>query len=168
MAPWVKVTINLNGRVQRLVEVVEGDPKALEGVFKAMDRIYRAFVRLRWRTFSRGGGNWKPLRPRTIARKGHARILFDTELAYDSVSPEFEEVFSIKPDKRTQFKADVTFGSKKQYPSGITVNEVMGYHQEGTDNMPARPVLVSPDLRTKKSMEKKCKELITKYLRIRK
>lgn len=165
---WVKVTINLNGRVQRLVEVVEGDPRALNGMFKAMDRVYRAFIRLRWRTFSRGGGNWRRLADSTIQRKKHALILIDTKLAYGSVNPEFEEVFSIKPDKRTQFKAEVTFGSKAQYPSGITVNEVMSYHQKGTDTMPARPVLVSPDTRTKKSMETKCKELIVKYLRIRK
>lgn len=168
MSDYVKVIINLNGRVQRLVEVVEGEPKALEGIFKAMDRIYRAFIRLRWRRFSRGNGNWAPLAKATIKRKGHDLILIDTKLAYESVSPQFEEVFSIQPNKRTQYKAEVTFGSKEVYPSGISVNQVMAWHQEGTARMPARPVLVSPDTGTKYNMERKCKELITKYLRIRK
>lgn len=160
----VKVIINLNGRVQRLVEIVEGDQKALNPVFKAMDQTYRAFTRLRWRKFSRGGGNWKPLARATVKRKGHDRILFDTELAYDSVSPEFEEVFSIQPNKRTQYKAVVTFGSREVYPSGITVNQVMSYHQEGTSRMPARKVLVSPDTRTKLNMETKCKQIVKKWL----
>jgi hypothetical protein len=164
----VETKINLNGRIQRLVEVVEGDPKALEGIFKVMDRIYRAFIRLRWRRFSKGGGNWAPLSPLTVKRKGNDLILIDTKLAYESVSPEFEEVFSILPNKRTQYKAVVTFGSKEMYPSGISVNQVMSYHQEGTDSMPARPVLVSPDTATKRNMERKCKEEITKYLRTRK
>ena len=164
----VDYIINLNGRVQRLVEVVEGDPKALEGIFKIMDRIYRAFIRLRWRRYSRGEGDWAELRPATVKRKGHDLILIDTKLAYESVNPTFEEVFSIQLAKRTQFKAVVAFGSKESYPSGLTVNEVMSYHQEGTDNMPARKVLVSPDTSTKRNMERKCKEAVTKYLRIRK
>lgn len=167
MSNDVKVHININGRVQRLVEIVEGDPKALNPVFKAMDRVYRAFIRLRWRRYSRGGGDWKRLRPSTIKRKGHDRILFDTELAYDSVNPEFEEVFSIQPNKRTQYKAVVGFGSKAMYPSGITVNQVMSYHQEGTSNMPARKVLVSPDSSTKQNMERKCKEIVVKWLKKR-
>lgn len=168
MAGSVRVIINLNGRVQRLVEAVEGKPEALSGIFKAMDRIYRAFIRLRWRRASKDDGTWATLSPSTIKRKGHDLILIDSKLAYESVNPEFEEVFSILPNKRTQYKAEVTFGSAAFYPSGVSVNQVMSWHQEGTDRMPARPVLVSPDTTTKRNMERKCKELIVKYLRIRK
>ena len=160
-------TINTNGRLQRLIELVAGHPPTLEKMFRAFDKVYRGFIRARWRKFSRGGGNWKKLAASTIARKKHELILLDTNLAYKSVDPEFLQTFQIKPGTRTIFQASVAFASNAVYPTGISVDEVMSYHQEGTERMPQRKVLVSPDYITRQTMAKRGEKVLTEFLKKR-
>jgi hypothetical protein len=157
-------TVNTNGRLQRLIELVAGHPPTLEKMFRAFDKPYRAFIRARWRKFSRGGGNWRPLAEATVIRKGNTLILIETSLAYKSVDPEFTQVFAIKPASRTIYQADVTFGSNATYQSGKTVNQIMGYHQEGRGNLPQRKVIVSPDTQTKQNMAARGAEVLRDFL----
>lgn len=144
--------------------MTEGRPEIMGALFAIYDRLYRAFIIKRWLKFAKGSGNWKRLKPATIRAKGHALILIDTKLAIQTVEPAFQEFFSVKPDKRTIYRADVSFGSNAVYDNGKTVNQVMGYHQVGGGHLPQRKVLISPDGPTKRAMEVEGKEKLKEML----
>ena len=71
------------------------------------------------------GSKWAELRPSTIARKGHDRILFETGALRDSL------VSVGGPNNIAEaFPRGLVFG---------TSDEKALFHQDGTSRMPARP-----------------------------
>lgn len=82
----------------------------------------------RWpRATAPNGRPWKPLRPSTIRRKGHSRILVDTSRLQESV------VNPSHPDHvREVLDRGLTFGTSVPY--GI-------FHQDGTQRLPQREFL---------------------------
>lgn len=111
---------------------------------------YRAFAADRFIRFSRGGGNWKPLRPSTIRRrrKGKgtgpiAAILFDTGTLFGALSP----VFGRKPGQFEKLIKDgirVGYGGPGKHSKGMTVAGIAEIHQEGRGAIPARKIIVDP------------------------
>lgn len=76
------------------------------------------------------GKAWKPLSPRTIARKGHDQILFETGALMNS--PGGQTADSIKLVFREGDGTYLVFGTGVEYAH---------WHMTGTTRMPARPFL---------------------------
>lgn len=74
-----------------------------------------------------GGDGWAELAESTVKAKGHDQILVDTELLKNSLSQRGADgqILDITPE-------GFRFGTEVPYAE---------YHQKGTVNMPARPVL---------------------------
>lgn len=120
---------------------------------------YRSFVQERFDTFSKGGGDWPPLSPRTIAgrrkgrgsrrfAKGAVAILRDTGTLFGALSP----TFTGKPGQLQEdipFGVRVGYGGPHRYPSGgrATIADIAAFHQEGNSRLPKREIIVTPSER---------------------
>lgn len=126
--------------------------------FKQWAARYRAFLRERFSTYSRGGGDWKALAPSTIARRrkgkgskqfavGTAAILIDKAIMFAALDP----VFKGKPgqlEEPIDFGIRVGFGGGGQHGTDtITVARLAAIHDSG-DGVPQRKIVVSPDQKT--------------------
>lgn len=123
-----------NGRridsLDDLADVVDDIRYALrDGDFApAFERISEDLERQHDRMFQRGqeadGTPWKPLKARTIKRKGHGIILIEFEDLYRSL------VGFTADSVRVIYRQDMEWG---------TADYKAIYHQQGTKFMPARP-----------------------------
>lgn len=124
-----------------------------------MSRIYAAEMRQRYKVFSRGGGDWPPLSEWTLrARRKAGRgvsILINTGLMFAAFSPQLLKVVTAG----IGLQGKVTFGTTKTYPNGMTVADVMSFHQEG-DGVPQRKLLVQPSVKTKAKMANSAKRIL--------
>lgn len=128
-------------------------------IFEAWGRIYRQAMGMRFNRLARGGNDkeaWAPLKESTIKRrrkgKGKKRnvsILIDSGTLWSTLEPTF------CVDGQLQLIEDrsITVGiSGGAHPGGMTIGKLAGIHHFGTKRIPARPILVEPDERTKKQM----------------
>lgn len=110
----------------------------------------RSFWAQRFDRYSKGGGDWKPLAPSTLRRrrkgKGsglQAAILVDTGTLKGSFN-----------SQRGMIEADIPnglrigFGGADSHSAGMTIPRLAQIHQGGGPRLPARPIIVEPDVRT--------------------
>lgn len=140
---------------------------------------YRSFSAQRFEKAAKGDGTWKPLSPLTVKlrRKGSKRsrdfrgrfakkgaplaILMDTATLFAALN----ERFTRKPGQLQQdipFGVRVGYGGGGSHPKGaMTVARLAEIHHFGADirvfgkhkaKIPARPIIVDPDLRTQELM----------------
>ena len=76
---------------------------------------------------TRGYGTWAPLKPATIARKGHDTILVDTGTMKDSVG-----IGIVTANKVTVTVPHATRDKRTDIP---------GYHQRGSQHLPQRKIV---------------------------
>ena len=145
-----RVVLDL-GRLHKLRDFIRRRSNAARKVILEWSKLYSGFIQERFVRFSRGGGNWPPIKPGTAARKGHDDILVDTLLMYEQLDPTIQGFHNVQQGSGP-FQATVTFGGNAHYPDGTSVQTVMGYHQTGAGNLPVRRILVPPDNATKKEM----------------
>lgn len=81
------------------------------------------------------GAPWAELSPVTIAAKGHDRILVDTGRLMASLTSDSPD--AIREIVTGVHTPTMSFGTSVEYA---------GYHQTGTEHMPARPVLGITDI----------------------
>lgn len=92
-----------------------------------------------------GGSPWAPLKPSTVARKGHSRILYETGSLMASLTQiDGPGNINAVSDRGSIFGTDVEYAI---------------YHQNGTPKMPARPPVGTND----EDVDKLC-ELIADYI----
>lgn len=135
-------------------------------------RRYESFIRRRFDRFSRGGGDWPPLSPRTIrarrpaARHKRARTVTKGRNASKGVG--VGRTVSILRNTGTLFGAltigaagnafrhtpgGIAFGFKGgKHPGGTTIAQIAAWHNSGAGNNPRRRILVQPDTVTLKQM----------------
>ena len=126
---------------------------------------YRSFAQTRFHKLSKGGGGWPALKPATIRRRRKGRsgskaskagnvaaILRDTNTLFIALDP----VFQGKPgavEQNIPFGVRVGYGGPQKHPGGkASIADIASFHQEGTDVLPARPIIVEPDVRTRTAM----------------
>lgn len=116
---------------------------------------YRTFLKARYEKFSKGGGNWRRLRPETIRRKrrrgGKRFILRDTDVLYRALNRRFTPAAGAF-QRRVGFGVEVGFSDTFRHPhsrSGVTVGAIASYHNAGGGRLPRRQIMVLPDQRTK-------------------
>lgn len=125
---------------------------------------YRSFAQQRFDVYSKGGGDWAPLkestkRRRRKARKGRIRgatrsfsILRDTGLMFQALNP----VWSRKPgalQKDISFGVRVGYGGSAKHPGGkASIADIARFHDTGAGNLPKRLIIDSPDAKTVAAM----------------
>ena len=116
---------------------------------------YSAFARKRMNRLGRsgGGGEWKPLAPRTLAarRGGIATILRDTGTLFNGLT------IGTAGNETKRIPNGVQFGfsGTTRHPNGsITIRGLAEVHQKGSrrKGIPPRTIIVKPDNRTRTGM----------------
>ena len=118
--------------------------------YEAWATIYRAAMQERFVAFSRGGGNWPELSPRTLLKKRRggksAAILRDTGILFGTLNPTFGQPGQhqfILPNG-----VEVGFSEGSSYSDGSSVADIARYHQFGMGHNPVREILVQPSDKT--------------------
>jgi hypothetical protein len=116
-------------------------------VLEDVGRTYAASMKKRYDRFSRGGGDWAPLKPATLAgrrRQGirHKRILY----AFGPMFAAFELGKSLTLAIRA-LAVTVKFDLRTK------LGKRSRYHDEGAGRLPARQLLPSADETTLKKMQ---------------
>ena len=158
------VTVKFGPRPTKLLKALDGQTLASTNAAVGMIRVFVAFLRKRYAKLSRGGGEWPPLKPATIARRRNKSdaILRDTGLMFAQFSPELQKFTNLRGKK--PFSAVLRFGSTAYYPDGASVAEIMSYQHHGSGHLPVRRLVVPPDAATKRQMAEVVKREIKKYV----
>ncbi len=151
-------------------------------MFRQWTARYSAFVRRRFVKFSRGGGDWKPLKASTIrARRGPIRrrtrssrartktttrgsagtvaILRDTGTLFKALTigaPGNLHV-RIKNGVRYGFGGPARYtrrGRRKKAGGQATISDIGVFHNSGAGRNPKRLILAEPDARTLAAMKR--------------
>lgn len=131
-------------------------------IFKQWAFAYRVFARRRFNVFSRGGGDWPPLKKSTIAGRRVGKrigqvgrrvsILRDTGTLLAALEPRMsrppgllERIFSEG--------VEVGFGGPARHPKGrATIADIARFHDAGEGNLPERKIIADPDHKTMRKM----------------
>lgn len=196
MAERVKVNLKPLERFAKSI----GDDLRLRGRGPIRDALrqwaarYRGYTRQRFVNNSKGGGDWKQLRPSTIARRrkgervqgrrrtsasqkileqrgglsvavGGVAILRDTNTLFAAMDPQPGKPGSIEQD--IPFGIRVGYGGPHRHPSGkATIADIALFHQTGVPGrMPARPIIVEPDKRVIAGMADDMQRAMNRMLR---
>lgn len=114
--------------------------------FKQWAARYRSFIQERFDLYSKGGGDWPPLKhARRRGKKDKASILRDTGTLYAALSPTFQK----KPgalQEDIDFGIRVGYGGPGRHANGgsATVADIAGFHQIGAGYLPVRKIIVEP------------------------
>jgi hypothetical protein len=151
----VKTTVRLDS-LRRFRRALSGRTSRVRKALIQWGTIYKQFILARFRRYSKGGGNWRKLRPATIAAKKRrgirnpSLILQATKLMLKTIDPSFQSVSGVRSNR--PFQATVSFGGNAKYPDGTSVTSVMGYHDRGGGTLPQRKIFVQADQATKVKM----------------
>lgn len=162
------VSVDLSG-LQQFGQQVDDGLRNGTGPFKAMYEQwaarYRAFVQERFDTFSRGGGDWRPLKyKRKRGSRERASILRDTNTMFRALNPTFQG----QPGALQQhipYGIEVGFGGNAMHPSTqgkITVAELARIHHLGLGHVPARTIIVDPSAQVVAGMVKDAERAVAK------
>lgn len=136
----------------------------------AIGTLYLSDMHKRYRKFSKGGGNWKKLKPATVKRKGRTgkksakvkvntkktggrtAILVDKGQLIASIAPGSSDSI-VRMKNRKAVRAGYKAGAKAE-GGKITIRELADIHQKGnpTGGLPARPIFVEPTRPAKRRM----------------
>ena len=140
----INVTLNLQALKRYEAQIRRGSP-ATRIMLQQWGDMHRTWLRKRYiRLSGGGGGTWPKLSPATVAKKGFSTILIETR--------ELFEKFTYRRINMNKKHVAVGFGTGTHSDRGKSIKEIVGYHQEGTPNMPKRPILVGPSRAQKKKM----------------
>jgi hypothetical protein len=183
------VKVKLGGQLDKLRRAAS-NPATIQKMFLQWSRIYGAFIRRRFNTYSRGGGDWPALALSTVLRRrkgkrvdkkrsslardtskagkgrlvqagGTVTILRDTGLLFAQLDPQLLNPGPVQSSGRHVFKATVEFGGTAKYPDGkATVTDILSFHQRGGGRLPRRKILVDPDEKTLKQLATSGKRIL--------
>jgi hypothetical protein len=165
----LEIQVNVGG-LEKLRKAVLANPALGRAIAHAWELVYRSFTRLRFAKFSKGGGDWAPLKPSTLKRRrgggGNAAILRDTGAMFASLQPTTDSG-SILQSTALPFGLRMDLEGAKSYANGPTLAEVATYHHKGGGRLPAREILVKPDQKTIESMASHAKRIVVKHANAR-
>lgn len=152
----IAITVTIEHNMKELVSKLTLDPSNpyVREMYEAWGIVYRSAMQARFDTYSRGGGDWAPLKESTLKRKRRggksASILRDTNTLFTALSPQ--------PGARgqhIQLLADgieIGFSTSSPHPAGngASVADIAGFHHYGgiMGVPPQREILVKPDAET--------------------
>lgn len=113
--------------------------------YEEWGRIYLKFSRKRYTKQAAGGGEWASLKPSYAKKKGHGRILVDTNSLRRSIDPARKSLIHTLPAGKG---VEVRLGSNRMHSSGLSFSTLGSFHQHGyhgKTGYPAREIYVQPD-----------------------
>lgn len=124
---------------------------------------FRGFIQQRFVKFSRGGGDWAPLKhKRRRGKKAAAAILRDTGLMFASLDPVFQGAPGAHL-KDISFGVETGYGGPGKHPNGTaTIADIARFHQEGKGRLPKRKIIVPPNTRTVELMVRDAERALLK------
>lgn len=144
----VKVLLNLKG-LTKFYDSLGHNTPAVVKTLKQWGVRYRSFVQRRFDLFSKGGGNWPPLKPATIARRrkgpgqGKIAILRDTGTLFRALNPVLGQPGSLEEIR--PFAVVLGFGGASVHPNGkATIADIASFHNAGAGHLPKRQIIVMP------------------------
>lgn len=142
--PSATVRVDLSG-LRRFSASVDQASGPFVKCVKQWAARYRGFIQERYNRFSRGGGNWPPLkRKRKRGALARASILRDTNTMFAAVSPQFAALPG-QLEERIPFGVRVGYGGPSRHPkAGMSVADLANIHQLGLGVVPAREIIVDP------------------------
>lgn len=147
------VLVRLRGLIRFKQEVDRSDNPHIRTALKQWAARYRGAMQQRFVRFSRGGGNWPPLKyKRKRGARESAAILRDTNTMFAALSPAFTgapgQFEDIGP-----MQVRVGYGGPGTYPDGsASVADIAEFHQVGAGNLPVRETIVEPPQATMRGM----------------
>lgn len=169
------VLVNVNP-MRRLTKVLgqvnaSSSHRRVKQMYTNWARIYRGFIHNRFVDHSHGGGDWAALRPRTIKRKGHALILYETRTLVNAVDPDiYNAPGAYARHEGKQFV--VGYGGNVVHPTAransrsFTIEEIAAFHSYGMGpRLPERRIIVGPDAATVALVTEEINETIAYLLR---
>lgn len=129
-----EVTVNLSLMTNYQREISSRNRK----VFELWTMRYRSYIQRRWNSFSRGGGDWPALKYR------EGSILRDTNTMFTAMTP----AVNAPSGSINEFLPNgviVGFGGPAMHPAGVSIEQVVLWHQTGAGNNPVREIIVEPD-----------------------
>lgn len=128
-----KVTVNLSGIKQYARQV----PDKTRRIFELWTIRYRTWIQRRFNEFSRGSGDWPPLKYR------EGSILRQTNTLYTALTPSLVappgSVNIFEPNS-----VEIGFGGSESHPGGPTIAQIALWHQTGAGKLPVREIIVVP------------------------
>lgn len=170
--------IIISADVGKVAKILNSD-RARNRVMKIIAARYRSAMQRRFTTYSRGGGDWKALKPSTVKRRrkaakisdteeqkkiknkfGPAAILIDTGILRSGLNTQLssagKETISSLPDEMT---VTIAFSGRMHPesagPKVMTISRLAAIHHFGAPSrgIPARPILVDPDEGTRRAID---------------
>jgi hypothetical protein len=127
-------------------------------------RRYLAFLRDRFRINRAGGGEWPHLKPETILRTKGQRlgILHVTGAVFNALRQgQPGNLF-----KRIQYGVRVGLGGPAKHPnSDKTIAQIGIWHDQGTEHVPQRRIIVPPDAPLLKLCRDDAKRTVEKLMK---
>jgi hypothetical protein len=162
----VKYTIvGLTSFVRSVQDQLNGLSKG--DVDKLMTQIaarYLGFIRKRFVKYSRGGGDWKPLkRKRKRGALDEVAILRDTGTLFNALTIDMPGNLT----KRIKGGVRVGFGGPDPHPNGpFTIAQIAEVHNEGRsgDRPPKRQIIVEPEAEIHNAIQKDLHKLMGKEM----
>lgn len=119
----------------------------------ALERASSVYMRSMFRRFTRfsmGGGSWAALAPATVARKGHDAILVESDTLRNALDPARIRNSGLLSVGHQGFQVGIPSGMDHG-GSRLDIASLAKVHHFGLANsrnkrLPARPILVKPDL----------------------
>jgi len=144
------VKINLDG-LRRFRSLLDRDLRGssngpIRAAFRQWAARFRSFVQERF--VAKGGGDWLPLSPETLARRRgggvDAAILRDTDTLFMAMTPAFGRPGGIQED--VSYGITVGYGGPARHPKGkATIADIAHFHQSVGGNLPVRKIIVPPN-----------------------
>lgn len=153
----VKLNLEPLRRFGRAIQAgLDGKAGPIHRAVRQWALTYLSFAQKRFDRFSRGGGNWPPLKATTKrrkARKGRSlSILRDRNLLFEALTPTFtRKPGGLQQDIPSGVRAG--YGGSARYPgSKMSIADIANAHQTGRGNLPVRKIIVDPDSPTQAAM----------------
>ncbi len=177
MAGSVSVTVKIDlYRLQRFKAALDADLRQSGNgpVRKAMQEwgnLIGRFLIARYERFSMGGGDWRPLKPITIAGKIRRGLLLLILRATDVF---FEHFAPMLQGKAGGLSQDIPFGVRVGFSGGmslphpgskVSMSQLALWFQQGTETLPARKIVVSPDQTTIVKMREVMQQALSEMAR---
>lgn len=167
MSVQAEVIINLSGLKKFAGRIKAGDELS-RAITTRWAARYRGFILKRFDTFSKGGGNWPPLAPATVARRrkgdGSASptILRDKGLLFAALNPGLNAAPGSLTEHGKWFVV-VGYGGASRYPdSSATIADIASFHNTGGGRLPQRKIIVPPSSELQASMIKDATDVLSR------
>ncbi len=170
------VTVNVDGfkHIQREVRRM-GAQASFQGptgdMFKQWGALVLGFWRRRFVRNSGGGGDWQPLKAATVKRRkqgknkgrGSAQILRNNGHLISAL--DVDGPGNLHDPVRGGVKVGI--GGPARHPDSKTASiaDIARFHDQGAGNNPERQIIVKPDVRTLKLMERVAAKTLEKIAR---